>query len=190
MWCHESYSWKMRTNAIAQYLRLDEKSQRFVERKSVFHFCFSLTSNYLFYNLIFFSIDSHQLCVLRVLITAGTPHTIYHHLQTHNATQASVHTLLLVVFLLWHRQTDRNRVEASSMFAVIFIFSCLTAAFKHLGSGILPNAHRRGLKAPLLLYFHLSRPCFVSLGWEICRWILRSDYIIQRRLPYMDQIHR
>lgn len=58
----------------------------------VFHFSFLLTPNYLFCNLTFFRIDGHQLCVLCVLISVGTPHTIYHHLQKHNAKQASAHT--------------------------------------------------------------------------------------------------
>lgn len=43
--------------------------------------------NYLFCDLIFFSIDGHQLGVLCVLVSIGAPYTVYHHLQTHNEHQ-------------------------------------------------------------------------------------------------------
>lgn len=84
----------------------------------------------------------------------------------------------------------RYRVETSAMFAVIFIVSCLTAGFRTLGGGILPNTHRWGLEALVLLYFQVSRASFASLCCELCRWILQSDYIILHRLPWTDKMHR
>lgn len=67
--------------------------QRFVGMKHDFQFCSLWTATYLFCDLVFFSIDGHQLGVLRVLVSVGAPHTVYHHLPAHNATQTSTHTI-------------------------------------------------------------------------------------------------
>lgn len=82
----------------------------------------------------------------------------------------------------------RNRVEFSSMFALVFILSSLTAAVQRLGGGILPHAHR--CVFDLLVLVQFSCPSSVSLGCEHCRRILQSAYIIQDCLTCLDKIDK